>query len=358
MNHNLTWQQSAWLAAAFAALAAAAWTVSAVRDGTQRSGDRARRRLLGPATFLREAALVVALYSVWQWVGSTAQRATAGAVDRGEAIVAFQHAAHLPDEHTVQEWILPHPLVTEAANLYYATAHFAAMIAMLIWLFACHRKCYGAVRTVVAVSTAACFALSLLSVAPPRLLPDAGFVDTARAYGQSVYSATSVFGPNELAAMPSVHVAWAFLVGCVVWRLAGRGWAWLGPLHVVLTVVVVVATANHYWLDGVVAVAIVILSAVLTRGAYAAAARVRRRVGARAGLSRTYRIRFPRRLPPSRRCARRPGSIGGTVPRGDPPASGAPTCATRTSSSGSARSTTRTPRPDPRRTRHPARSSR
>jgi hypothetical protein len=58
-----------------------------------------------------------------------------------------------------------------------------------------------------------------------------------------------------------VLVAWAVL------RL-GRGPArWLGVAHAVVTVLVVVATANHFWADGIVAVAVLGCCAALERAA-------------------------------------------------------------------------------------------
>jgi membrane-associated phospholipid phosphatase len=61
--------------------------------------------------------------------------------------------------------------------------------------------------------------------------------------------------------MPSVHVAWAVLVGYYAWRVSPSRWRYLGPAHAVLTILVVVVTGNHWWLDGIVAVAILAVCA-------------------------------------------------------------------------------------------------
>lgn len=339
MNHNLTWAQAAWLVLALACAAAVLRAVAGGRFAASRA-PRWPRRAAVAARFLGEAALVVALYSAWQWVGGVSRRATAGAVAHGEGVLDVEHALGLPSEHTVQGWLLPHPLLTQAANLYYATAHFGAMIAVLAWVFTAHRRSYGPLRTITALATAACFAVSLIRVAPPRLLPHAGFTDTAAQYGQSVYAAAGALSPDEVSAMPSVHVAWALIVAAAVWRLGGRRWRWLGPAHAVLTVAVVVATANHYWLDGIVAAAIVAAAAGVTAA------------GRRAVALTRFRPRSSRTSAPP------PGSTGGTAPRGARPASPASTCATRSSCSGSRPCRSSSPPPDPRRTRPPARSSR
>ena len=81
--------------------------------------------------------------------------------------------------------------------------------------------------------------------------------------------------PDQLSAMPSVHVAWAVLVGWYAWRLARSRWRWLAVAHAVATVFVVVCTANHWWLDGIVAAAVLVMCAWLTRALFAAWSAVR-----------------------------------------------------------------------------------
>jgi hypothetical protein len=101
-------------------------------------------------------------------------------------------------------------------------------------------------------TTLGCLLVQLLPVAPPRMLP--GIIDTGLLYNQSVYS--NGLPIDQLSAMPSVHVAWAVLVGYYTWRISPSRWRWIGPAHSVITIFVVVATGNHWWLDGIVAVAI------------------------------------------------------------------------------------------------------
>ena len=56
-----------------------------------------------------------------------------------------------------------------------------------------------------------------------------GIVDTGLVYDQSVYS--NGLPIDQLSAMPSVHVAWAVLVGYYAWRISPSRWRWLGPAH-------------------------------------------------------------------------------------------------------------------------------
>ena len=160
---------------------------------------------------------------------------------------------HLPSELTIQHWVLPHPWLVQAANAYYAVVHVPALIAMLIWLFVRHRDRYPAVRNTLALLTGACLLVQLVPVMPPRFMTSLGFVDTGHLYGQSVYTALGRGASDQLSAMPSLHVGWALLVGIVVVVASTSRWRWIVLAHPVLTITVVVVTANHWWLDGVVA---------------------------------------------------------------------------------------------------------
>ncbi len=179
-----------------------------------------------------------------------------GAYARARWILRFEHDVHLPSERDVQGWVLPHRWLGEFCNLYYASVHFAALGILLAWVFIRHRDAYPRLRLTTVLLTASCLLIQLLPVAPPRLLPQNGFVDLAERYGQSVYDGT---GADALSAMPSVHVGWAVLVAFTAIRVSRSRWRWLVLAHPVITVFVVTATANHFWLDGIVAIALLVL---------------------------------------------------------------------------------------------------
>src|SRR5699024_10500596 len=124
------------------------------------------------------------------------------------------------------------------ANYEYATTYIITTLAVLIWLFCCQPGHYRWARNSFVLLTG----VSLLCfwcypVAPSRLLPGEGFVDTVR-LGQTwgSWGSPMIEGANQLAAMPSLHIGWAVWVSVVLvksvrkWsvRLAGIG-------HVLLT---------------------------------------------------------------------------------------------------------------------------
>ncbi len=212
-----------------------------------------RPKLQAISAMAREMSLILGLYALWQRAGEVSIMHVGGALDRGRRLVDFERAIHLPSEASLQRLILPHPLWVQFSNGYYAIMHVPALVAFLVWAFWRDRIHYARWRTVMATSTAACLAIQLIPVAPPRMLTDLGFVDTALLFKQSVYSVLGRGMAGQLAAMPSVHVGWALIIAFGMWQITRSRWRWLGLFHAVVTVLVVSATANHYWVDGVVA---------------------------------------------------------------------------------------------------------
>ena len=236
---SLTWQQSGEVAVVLAG----------VGGGLALANDR-RPRWVG--ALCREVAVIATLYGLWHLAGEVSVAGTSRAYARARWIRHAESYLPLPSEHAMQQAILGHPWVIQAANYYYAAMHLTTMGVFLAWLFVRHRERYRPVRQVMAWTTLGCLLIQLMPVAPPRMLP--GIVDTGARYDESVYQ--HGLAVDQLSAMPSVHVAWAVCVGWYVWRISPSRWRFIGPMHSVVTVLVVVVTGNHWWLDGIVAVAV------------------------------------------------------------------------------------------------------
>ncbi|AUG79903.1 hypothetical protein CFP65_5194 [Kitasatospora sp. MMS16-BH015] len=246
-NLTLTWQTAGGTAVA---LFGAAFAV-----------QRVRRSWAPPVgAVCREGGILLALFTLWQLVGHLSVMSTAHALDRADWIHRTELGLGLPDEAAWQRWVEPHGWLVSACNYFYASAHFGVMLVLLAWVFARRRGSYRWLRNTVVLTTAACLTVQFVPVAPPRMLPGNGFVDLAAEYGQSVYGgAVAGVVPDQLSAMPSVHVAWSVIVAVAVVRVARTPWRWLAVLHPLVTVFVVVVTANHFWADGVVAVALLLI---------------------------------------------------------------------------------------------------
>jgi hypothetical protein len=241
----LPWQTATQLAVALAALL----TIARVA----RLGDRVH--LIDPVTTtLHEVTIVLVLYALWQYVGDLAITKVAGAQRHARWIVDLERTLHLPSELALQRALLPHELAIQFLNVYYAVVHVPAVGVLLVWLFFRHRERYVPLRNVLAITTAGCLLIQTIPVAPPRFLPDLGYVDSGLKYHQSVYGTGGSGVSNQLAAMPSLHVGWSVLVAFAVVAVSRSRWRWLVLVHPFLTIVAVVATGNHWWLDGIVAV--------------------------------------------------------------------------------------------------------
>jgi hypothetical protein len=237
-----TWDQAA-LAAALSVVLA--WALRRVRSDLARA--------LEPAA--TEFALVAALYAVWRLARMLPLATASGAMERGRDIDRIQQALHLPTELSLQQFVLRHDWLGDPTTYYYATLHVPALIAFLIWMFVRHRDQYPHWRNGLALVTAACLFIRFVRVAPPRFFPDLGYEDLTHHYGISVYGSDVTTGvSDQFAAMPSIHVAWAAVVSFGIVAASTSRWRWVFLLHVVLTTLVVAATANHWWMDGIVAV--------------------------------------------------------------------------------------------------------
>jgi hypothetical protein len=226
-----------------AAIMLAAW--AAARQFPRRRSVR----FIAAASF--EVAFVCALFALWQVANGLTRGHTTGGLDRGRALWHAERVLHLPSEHSVQDLIIGHPTLVRGANYYYDTAHLTLMVVFLIWMWLRHRDRYPFFRNIIVAFTGMSLLIQMVSVAPPRLIGGTGLVDTAAVYGQSVYTTIGSGIADQYAAMPSIHVGWALLLSYAVFVASTSRWRWLAPMHGLLTVFVVVATANHYWLDGI-----------------------------------------------------------------------------------------------------------
>jgi len=274
INLELDWRDAAEVAAGLGIAAAALWAAGkppsaagnpqlAARTPQLAAGNpqlaAGRPRLVKAAVATREAGLALGLFALWQYAGSFAVMGPGGALGRSRWIWNFERTVHLPSEAAIQRFFLPHPLLIQFFNLYYDSLHFPVLIACMAWLFIRHRDRYGRWRTTLVAFTGLCLLVQLVPVAPPRMLTGTGLVDTAVLYHESVYSNAAGFDPDQLSAMPSVHVGWALLVAIAVITTTRSRWRWLAALYPCLTTLAVIVTANHFWLDGIVAAAILTL---------------------------------------------------------------------------------------------------
>ncbi|MDF3302119.1 phosphatase PAP2 family protein [Streptomyces tropicalis] len=211
---------------------------------------------------VREFLLVAGLFLVYKLGRQVAAGHTGEAYHDARRVWDLERTVHLPGEGAVQSLLLHGTAPAHVANTYYAAVHFPATAAFLVWLYLRRPAHYVWARRVLAAITAAALALHLaFPLAPPRMLAAAHLVDTARVYGPSVYGPPrSDHLSNQFAAMPSLHFGWALMVAIGLIAATRSRFRWLWLLHPLLTLLVIVGTANHYWLDSLVAAALLALA--------------------------------------------------------------------------------------------------
>jgi membrane-associated phospholipid phosphatase len=221
---------------------------------------RLRKRPL----LIGELLIVAALMVVYDRLRSWAPVDVTVAVDHGLAILRLEMSLHLRVEDGLNTWLAGQPVLRYLAADYYQFMHETVALSVLAICYLRRPAVYRSARNALVLTNVVGLVLyALYPVAPPRLLPDAGFVDlVARAgFGASHGAITA----DQYGAMPSLHLAWATWATLTVFAMTRR-W-WLRALlcaHVAMTAFIVVATGNHYVFDVVVGMTLGVTSALVT----------------------------------------------------------------------------------------------
>ncbi|MDN0197028.1 phosphatase PAP2 family protein [Streptomyces sp. S.PNR 29] len=222
-----------------------------------------------PQTRLRwwtELPLILLVYGCYTAGRLLARGDVSGAVDNGLAILRIEKALYLNAEHPLNRLFTREPWLGVPADFWYASLHYVVTPAILVWLFRSRTVHYRAARTWLMTSTfIGLIGFTLLPTCPPRLL-DAGygFVDTMAHYSSYGWWGGEASAPrglggmtNQYAAMPSLHVGWALWCGVMLWRHGRTRTAKVAAVgYPLVTTIVVMATANHYFLDAVAGAAV------------------------------------------------------------------------------------------------------
>ena len=213
--------------------------------------------------FLRELAAVAVAALIYYLVrGAVSDRADE-AFQRARDILALEQRLRLDWETAIHEAILGSNALIDFANGTYFWGHMPLLIALAIWLWRSHRDIWRTFRNALLISAAAgMVSYFLFPTAPPRLMPELGYIDTLALRAAPAYQAQEVgLFVNPYAALPSLHVGWALLAGLAVWQTSThplmRAFAITIPLSQSWAVV---ATANHWTLDAVAGLAVCALA--------------------------------------------------------------------------------------------------
>jgi hypothetical protein len=205
-----------------------------------------------PAWWTQLAVIVVGLW-LYDRINNLSPLRASQALGHGAAVLHLEGRLHLDPELTLNHWLGHHVSLARFLADYYDLAHFAVTLVLLAWVWWRRPVVYRFLRDALAGINAIGLAVFwLYPVAPPRMLASSGFVDTvAVTHALGAWSSGALASQaNEFAAMPSLHVAYAVWCAIAVWHITGKRWLrGLSVGYALLTSWVVVATANHYFLD-------------------------------------------------------------------------------------------------------------
>ena len=216
---------------------------------------------------LRELFLIAIVYSLYDASRFIVEGRQTTALQHAIGVLHIEKMFDLAWEQSLNAFVSAHEILAVPADYMYATLHYLVTPIVLVWMWRSHRDAYPRARTTLMVATIlGLIGFSLLPVAPPRMLP--GFVDTMAQYAGTGWWSHDASAPrgvgsftNQFAAMPSLHVGWALWCG---WQMVRHGKHLItrvsGILYPALISLVVIATGNHYLLDAVAGIAVVLLA--------------------------------------------------------------------------------------------------
>ena len=216
------------------------------------------RTVLARRNGVAQLAVVLGAFAVYEVARHAMEPNWAQAFANAERIVSVEQVLGLAWEQSLQRAFLAVPDLVEALNLFYFVGHFVFTGAFFVWLYRRSWSGFRSFRDAFLIATAISVVVHwLFPTAPPRLA-GVGLADTLLLFsGIDIGSPSSAAYSNPVAAVPSLHAAYALGVGIGVIRYAGSVWlraaGFVYPPLVLLTIVV---TGNHFVLDAVAGIAV------------------------------------------------------------------------------------------------------
>lgn len=228
-------------------------------------GDQPARR----PRWWPEVLVVVWLCWVYDDVANLAPLRRQAAYAHARSILHLEQLAHLDPEAALNRWLAGHHTMALWVSNYYDNAHFIVTLGLAGLLWWRYPSLYRPLRTsLVLINVVGLAVFWSYPTAPPRLLDPGRYVDVVadtHAFG-SWHTGTLATAANQLAAMPSLHIAWAAWSSLALWRILGgygSRWAPAVWLYPVVTTFAVLATGNHFLLDAVAGLATMVVCTVV-----------------------------------------------------------------------------------------------
>jgi hypothetical protein len=211
-----------------------------------------------------EALVIVWLCWVYDAIANFAPLRLHTALSHGEGVLAAERWLGIDPELGLDRWLAGRHTLGLLVSDYYDNAHFVVTLGLLGFMWMRRADLYRPLRNSLVLVNVIGFAVFwLYPLAPPRMLRTGGFSDvvaSTHAFG-SWHTGPLASAANQLAAMPSLHMAWAAWCAVVLWRLSRGRWVrGLAVLYPCMTALAVLATGNHYVLDVLAGLAALVMA--------------------------------------------------------------------------------------------------
>ncbi len=203
---------------------------------------------------LRQVSIFGAFYLAYKLVRGLVEGDANAAFAHARDLISLERTLHVFVEPSIQAWASGSHLVMVLASWLYLNGQTTVTITALLFLYMRHNRNFYFVRNMFMIAMAiALVGYTVFPTAPPRFMPEWGFIDSVSNFtGLRVdHDSASISAVTNLyAAVPSMHVAFALMIGGSLARLARRrivSVLWL--LYPLLMTFVIVVTANHFIVD-------------------------------------------------------------------------------------------------------------
>src|ERR1700689_5666360 len=173
---------------------------------------------------LRQVSLFAAAYAAYRFVRGLVEGDANAAFAHARDLIALEQTLHVFVEPSIQAWASGSHLVMVLASWTYVNAQTSVTIGALLYLYLRHNRNFYFVRNMFMIAMViALVGYMVFPTAPPRFLPEWGFIDSVSDFtGVQLSHASSSMSAlvNPYAAVPSMHVAFALMIGWPLARLA------------------------------------------------------------------------------------------------------------------------------------------
>jgi PAP2 superfamily len=225
----------------------------------------------GPRDLLWQIVLFCGAYWLYRLVRGQVFDQSATAFQHARDIVSLERSLHVFAEPSIQAWAVGTGWVSDVGAWMYLNTHFVVTTCTLAFIYLFRNEHFYFVRNMFMVAMGlALLGYILYPAAPPRMLPDLGFVDSVADFTgvSSDASVNALFNPY--AAVPSMHVGFALMLSVPMVRMARHAWAKvLWALYAPAVATVVVVTANHWLFDAATGALAAAVSAVAAQALFA-----------------------------------------------------------------------------------------